>query len=89
MRTCLGGSKVSCLAVANLPILRCALLTFVGIVYVRATKQWNRATMVEALLQYCNDKQANSGIIRNELSDWEKITTQSAFDKALTYGSVE
>ena len=50
---------------------------------VKSTKQWNRGTMVENLLPHCYDLSSKSQIIKDELSDWEKITTQSAFEKAL------
>lgn len=50
---------------------------------VRATKQWNRGAMVEALLPHCRDLAANNTVIKNELTDWENIITQAAFDEAL------
>lgn len=52
-----------------------------ALVAMKAAKSWNRAQMVETLLPLCSDASANAHVIKDELSDWEKITTESAFDK--------
>ena len=48
---------------------------------VKAAKDWNRSNLVDALLPKCSDISTQAHIIKDELSDWERIMTQSAFDK--------
>eukprot|EP00977_Amphora_coffeiformis_P011780 scaffold2872_cov193-Amphora_coffeaeformis.AAC.3 len=47
----------------------------------KATKEWNRSNMVEVLLSKCSDVSTKANIIKDELSDWERVVTQSTFDK--------
>lgn len=49
--------------------------------------EWNRATIVEKTIPFCNDLALNKDKILNVLSEWDKLVTQKAFDKALSHGN--
>jgi hypothetical protein len=49
----------------------------------KVASDWNRSHVCEKLLPYCADLKANQGKIQSELSDWEKLVTQVAFENAL------
>jgi hypothetical protein len=47
------------------------------------TAPWNRSAMVERLLPFCRDLRTNHGKIRDELTEWEAVTTERYFEEAL------
>jgi hypothetical protein len=49
----------------------------------KVVSDWNRSNVCEKLLPYCADLKDNQGKIQSELSDWEKLVTQMAFENAL------
>jgi hypothetical protein len=49
----------------------------------RSVADWNRGTLCEKLLPFCADLTSNHEIIRRELTDWEQLSTASAFQTAL------
>lgn len=48
---------------------------------------WNRATIVEKTIPFCNDLALNKDKILNVLSEWDKLVTQKAFDTTLSQGN--
>ena len=46
--------------------------------------EWNRTNMIEGLLPFCQDLDANSAkAIQDTLSDWESMVTKRAFESSL------
>ncbi len=53
------------------------------VVLIRSTADWLRIQFVQKLLPFCVDVKTNSDSILNELTDWEKISTERDFHKVL------
>ena len=47
------------------------------------SSEWNRVTLVEKLIPYCNDLSENKHKILAVLSDWDRTVTERAFENAL------
>jgi len=52
----------------------------------RTVSEWTRIRAVQRLLPFCGDLTENAGAIRAELTDWERISTERDFEKALEEG---
>ncbi len=50
---------------------------------IRSTPGWSRTQFLTKLLPLCVDAKTNSDSILNELTEWEKISTEWDFDKVL------
>jgi len=50
---------------------------------IKCTADWNRPSMVSAVVPYCFDLKRNKGLIERELTEWERVVTQHDFDTAL------
>ena len=53
------------------------------VVLIRSTADWLRIQFVQKLLPFCVDVKTNSDSILNELTHWEKISTERDFHKVL------
>lgn len=47
---------------------------------VRSTSAWNRASMAEKLVPSCLDLRENGQLIKNELSEWDRVITEQLFN---------
>jgi hypothetical protein len=44
---------------------------------------WSRAAITERLLPYCTDRSTHQELIKTQLTEWEQMVTQAAFDAAV------
>jgi len=49
----------------------------------RSVSEWLRIQFVQKLIPLCSDLNTNSSLILNEMSDWEKVSTERDFANAL------
>ena len=52
----------------------------------RTVSEWTWIQAVQRLLPFCGDLAENAGAVRAELTDWERISTERDFEKALEGG---
>ena len=49
----------------------------------RSVSEWLRIQFVQKLIPLCSDLKTNSSLILDEMSDWEKVSTERDFANAL------
>jgi len=53
----------------------------------RTVADWIRISIVHRLLPLCKDLSIHAGVVRAELTDWERINTERDFERALAGGT--